>query len=215
MQTSGKSVAHASIQRYLKKQIPSLELEKKVDKRRGDAVWEAKKIVFEIQLSPITLEEAQQRCHDYLSAGYQIVWILHAGIFNDKKASPAERFLRKSFPTYFTNGDSIYDQVEVFRGRYRFFKGDPLPVQITAPCTPFIEVPQCQWPLHFVGDIHTLCATQGVGEIRKIQKKYALPTGIKYGLQWIGFRILELVSTPSDYFILFFFPFLIGTSSYR
>lgn len=198
MQTSGKSVAHESIQRYLKKQISSLELEKRIGKRRGDAVWEEKKIVFEIQLSPITLEEVQHRCHDYQSAGYQIVWILHSGIYNDRKASPAERFLRKSHPTYFTNGSLIYDQLEVFRGRHRFFKGDPLPVQIASPCHPFIEVPQCKWPLHFVGDIHTFCATQGTSEIRKIMNEHSPAQGIRRGLHWIGFRILELVSSSQQ-----------------
>ncbi len=194
MQTSGKSVAHESIQRYLKKQISSLELEKTVGKRRGDAVWEEKKIVFEIQLSPITLEEAQQRCHDYLSAGYQVVWILHTGIYNDRRVTPAERFLRKSHPTYFTNGSMIYDQLEVFQGRYRFFRGEPMPIQITSPCQPFIDVLQCKWPLHFVGDIHTFCATQGAAEIQQMMREHSPAKGIRRGLQWIGFRILELVS---------------------
>ncbi len=191
----GKSVAHEQIQYHLKKQIPSLELEKAIGKRRADAVWEEKKVVFEIQLSPIAHAEVLGRCSDYTASGYRIVWILHEGIFNGPKVSPAEKFLRESQTTYFTNGREIYDQIEVIRGKRRLFQGKQLPIQIEIPCAPFLSVPDRAWPLHFVGDLHTFCATHGVEEVRLIMKPYMRSHGFGWWLQFIGLRILELVST--------------------
>ncbi len=191
----GKSVAHEEIQGYLKKQIPTLILEKNLGKRRADGVWEEEKIVFEIQISPISPQEAVDRCTDYASLGYQVVWILYEGFYNDSKVSPAEKLLRSSYPTYFTNGAYIYDQIEVIRAKKRHFKGEALPVNIKEPCTPFIKVPDRSWPLHFVGDIHTACATLGVQEIKKIIHHYRPMEGWKWWLYFIGMRILELVST--------------------
>lgn len=188
-------LAHHQIQRHLKNQIPLLELEKNLGKRRADAVWEERKIVFEIQLSPISLQEVLGRCRDYSSQGYQIVWILHEGVFNGPKVSPAEKYLRKSCPTYFTNGWGIYDQLEVISGRRRLFQGDSLAVEITEPCTPFIKVPDREWPLHFVGDVHTVCATLGAQEVHKILQKHRPAEGFRWWLQFAGLRILELVST--------------------
>jgi hypothetical protein len=191
----GKSVAHEQIQYHLKKQIPSIELEKVIGKRRADAVWEEKKIVFEIQLSSIAHAEVLNRCSDYAASGYHIVWILHEGLFNGPKVTPAEKFLRESQTTYFTNGATIYDQIEVISGKRRLFQGTPLPVQIEVPCTPFLTVPNRTWPLHFVGDVHTFCATHGVEEVRQIIKPYETPNGLRWWLQFIGLRILEFVST--------------------
>jgi hypothetical protein len=191
----GKSVAHGLIQHHLKNQITALELEKNLGKRRADAVWEDKKIVFEIQLSPISLQEVLRRCSDYSAQGYQVVWILHEGVFNGAKVSPAEKYLRKSCPTYFTNGEKIYDQLEVVSGRRRLYQGEPLAIKISEPCIPFIRVPERVWPLHFIGDTHTLCATSGVKEVRATLQKHRPPEGFRWWLQFIGLRILELVST--------------------
>lgn len=191
----GTSVAHGQIQCYLKKQIPRLEIEKMIGPRRADAVWEEKKIVFEIQLSPITFREAQARCADYSAAGYETVWILHEAIFNGRTLSPAEQFLRTVRPTYFTNGREIYDQIEVVGGRRRLYKGASLPIEISEPCSPFLKIPARSWPLHFVGDLHTLCAREGVDVVTQTIRKQMPPQGFRGWVQWIGFRILELVST--------------------
>jgi hypothetical protein len=191
----GKSVAHGQIQFHLKKQIPSLELEKTLGKRRADAVWEERKIVFEIQFSSITLQEVLNRCRDYSSLGYQIVWILHEGVFNGRKISPAEKFLRASHPTYYTNGGNIYDQIEVVSGRRRLYKGAPLSIEIALPCSPFIQVPDRTWPLHFVGDIHSYCAAHGTQEMEKVLRAHQPARGFRGWLQFAGFRILEFVST--------------------
>jgi hypothetical protein len=190
----GRSVAHGQIQRHLKNQIASLELEKNIGTRRADAAWEDKKIVFEIQLSSISLKEVQARCADYSSQGYQVVWILHEGVFNGRKMSPAEKYLRAFCPAYYTNGDTIYDQIEVVEGRGRLFRGKLLPIEVALPYTPFIQVPGRAWSLHFVGDLHTFCAMHGTTEVEKILKMHSPAQGWKRWIQFAGLRILELVS---------------------
>jgi hypothetical protein len=191
----GKSIAHSQIQHHLKKQIPEIELEKTVGRRRADALWEAKKIVFEIQTSPITHEQALLRSQDYVSYGYQIVWILHEKEFNHRKSSLAERFLRHSYPTYYTTGAIFYDQIECFDGKTRRYKGDPLPVQLNAPSPPFLKIPHRSWPLQFIGDLHTWCALHGTGELNKIHYKHAPSQGLKYWAEFLGYRLLEFVSS--------------------
>ncbi len=186
----GKSIAHEEIQCHLKKQIPELELEKRLGARRADAFWEKEKIVFEVQLSPISLELAARRCQDY--SGYQVVWILHEGEFNQRRVSPAEKFLRTSYPTYFTNGRSIYDQIEVLEGQVRKYRSDPLPIQINAPRHPFLKVSDRSWQLHFAGDLHSWCATHGLEALDQVLRSYRSPQGLRFWLQFAWIRILEL-----------------------
>src|SRR5581483_589437 len=100
--------------------------------RIADVAWHAKKIVFEVQCSPLSLEEAQTRTLDYQKTGYQILWILHDNQFNQQRLSAAESYLRTQF-CYFTNinkiGEGIvYDQFEVLKRERRLFKGHPLAV---------------------------------------------------------------------------------------
>ncbi len=102
--------------------------------RIADVVWHPKKMIFEIQCSPIPLEEVQCRILDYNLAGYEVVWILHDKQFNRKSLSAAEHFLRNT-PCYFTNIDKtglgiVYDQFEVIKNYKRMFKGPPLAVSL-------------------------------------------------------------------------------------
>jgi competence protein CoiA len=107
--------------------------------RIADVAWHARKIVFEIQCSPISLEEAKARCTDYEGAGYSVIWILHDTQFNKRALSAAESFLRER-GCYFTNvnrqGEGIvYDQFDIVGSKRRYFKGPPLeiaPTQLTA-----------------------------------------------------------------------------------
>ncbi|MBS0604761.1 MAG: hypothetical protein JSS60_06970 [Verrucomicrobia bacterium] len=103
--------------------------------RIADVAWHGKKIVFEIQCSPISLEEAQCRILDYQSLGYEVIWILHDRQFNRTALSAAENYLRTT-PCYFSNIDKtgagiVYDQFDVLRGSRRSFKGPPLPIAPT------------------------------------------------------------------------------------
>ena len=105
--------------------------------RIADCVWETKKIVFEIQCSPIDQEEAKQRCLDYESAGFKVVWVLHEKNFNKKRLSAAEHFLRRR-PCYFADISSkgqgmFYDQFEVLLKAKRVFKGPKLPIDFDKP----------------------------------------------------------------------------------
>jgi competence protein CoiA len=105
--------------------------------RIADVAWHAQKIVFEIQCSPISLEEASSRNLDYQKAGYIVVWILHDKQFNSSNVCASENGLRKGpGPCYYTNVDktgsgAIYDQFEVIRLNRRLFKGPPLHVSIS------------------------------------------------------------------------------------
>lgn len=191
----GKSITHAHIQNHLKTIIPDLELEKVMGPRRADAVWEERKIVFEIQISPITLDEVVARIEDYRTLGYQVVWLLHDGTFNGRTVYSAERFLRTSATTYYLNGGLFYDQLEVIVGSRRVFKGPALQVEVTKPCAPFIQVPGRAWPLHCVGDVQTICAQEGVVEVEKILKKYLPVRGLKWWVKFAGLRLLELISS--------------------
>jgi len=129
-----KSLAHLQLQLHLKSLIPSSSLEKPFPhiSRIADVAWEEKRLVFEIQCSPIPLSEAQSRCEDYARAGYTAVWILHDRRFNKKNLSAAESFLRAR-SCYFAQTTQIYDQFEILQGSRRVFRGPQLPVDPTQP----------------------------------------------------------------------------------
>ncbi len=129
-----KTIAHLQIQLHLKTLIPNLSLEKPFPaiRRIADAAWEEKKIIFEVQCSPISLKEVQNRTSDYQKEGYTVIWLLHDKRFNGRKATEAEIFLRQH-SCFFIKGKFIYDQKEVFTGPYRIHKGPPVFVDPTNP----------------------------------------------------------------------------------
>lgn len=117
--------------------------------RIADVAFFRLRTVVEIQVSPLSLEEAQARTRDYLSLGWQIVWILHEQTFNRKRLAPAERHLRTYTTCYFTNispqGQGIfYDQFEAWQHYERIAKGPALPV---APhrLFPMHQAPSLRW----------------------------------------------------------------------
>ncbi len=97
--------------------------------RVADVLWEAEKIVFEIQCSPITEKEAASRISDYASQGYQVVWLLDDKRYNKKIARPAEELLRQRSAYYLKvrkNTDcQYYDQFEIFDSKKRIKKAKP------------------------------------------------------------------------------------------
>lgn len=102
--------------------------------RIADVAWHTRKIIFEIQCSPIPIAEAESRNADYLKEGYQVIWILHDRCFNQRNLSASEFYLR-STPCYFTNVNAkgegiIYDQFEVIKGHQRVFKGPCLKINL-------------------------------------------------------------------------------------
>jgi competence protein CoiA len=105
--------------------------------RIADVVWEKEKIVFEIQYSPISLEEASSRCSDYKTAGFTPIWILHVKRFNRRKINASENFLRKT-GAYYTNFNEkghgeIFDQFEICKNGRRLFRGPTLTLDISQP----------------------------------------------------------------------------------
>jgi competence protein CoiA len=131
--------------------------------RIADVCWEERKIVFEIQYSPLPQEEAEARCTDYRSIGYEPVWILHDARFNKTKLSAAENYLRRS-TCYFTNltahGEGIfYDQDDHCNGAIRIRKSPPLRVHLDQPkrvahenLADRLRKRYRHWTLHFTGD---------------------------------------------------------------
>lgn len=145
--------------------------------RIADVAWHEKKIIFEIQCSPISLQEAKARCIDYDSVGYQVIWVLHDKLFNQSTLSAAEKYLRTT-PCYFTNSNKIgvgdiYDQFDVILGHRRVFKGPLLPVNplkiatIPTITLPDIELPQivlqriAEWKCYTQGDLLARLLNEG------------------------------------------------------
>ncbi len=169
---SQKSLNHIQTQCYLQKIIPAgscfLEVRFPKINRIADAVWEREKLIFEVQCSPITKNEVEERNRDYESLGYSVVWILHDKRFNKKRACACEDFLQRN-PHYFTNIDAIgrgfiYDQVEIIEKGLRLYSKRVGIVNIANPKRAFTR-PKSQnlpknvifrlysWPIFFEGDL--------------------------------------------------------------
>jgi len=170
-----KSLTHLQVQTYLQRLLPKgqCELEKHFSpiNRIADVVWEPCKIVYEVQCSPISKEEVENRNKDYFSIGYNIVWILHERCFNHWRVKSAELFLMQS-PHYFTNINPlgkgvIYDQISVchhgFRKTFKKIYG----VSLVRACdsanvnvwkekkelSQFLMSRLQTWPLYFENDV--------------------------------------------------------------
>lgn len=176
---NGKSMTHLQAQHHIRAVLPPEEcqLEKHFPsiERIADAVWEAKKIIFEIQCSPISAEEVLQRNSDYGTLGYQVIWILHENQFNQWKQSSAEMALVSS-PHYYTNIDEegsgfIYDQLILFWNGLRKLRLEKHPIDISSPSAmqkkdslvcPKVILERLQtWPLYFDGDLCKVALSEG------------------------------------------------------
>jgi len=196
---SGKGMAHLQVQNRLFDLLPTGDclLEKRFPQinRIADAVWESKKIIFEVQCSPITSEEVSQRIQDYQSIGYQVVWILHDREFNQHRLRSAELYLRSS-PYFFTDIDSagqgkIYDQFDLFAKGLRLKKMAPLPIDLTQPLPvptsinttipSMLQERLTTWPIHFQGDLIDLChfPSKYLEDACQAEKK-SLPSSLKF-----------------------------------
>ncbi len=173
---NGKSMEHLQTQLYLFHLLPNsdVELEKRFDSinRVADVVWLSKKLIFEIQCSPITAEEAQARNKDYAACGFQVIWIFHDKRFNQWRLSAVEQTLQNS-PYYFTNIDadgrgSIYDQFDIADKGVRKNKLRSLTIaahsprlmhdkKFAMPLPKKIQQRVKAWPIFFEGDLVDLC----------------------------------------------------------
>jgi competence protein CoiA len=192
-----KSLEHLQLQlklAHLIGQGAQLECPFPAIQRIGDVAWHEKKIVFEVQCSPILLEEVKNRHLDYEKAGYTVIWILHDKRFNQKALTASEAYAR-TYPCYFTNIDKtgegiVYDQFDVIKGGRRLFKGPPLtisPTKITPPpsiSTSDLALPQTlldrlsKWNYYAQGDLlHRILKEGNLSQSAK--KMYALESRLK------------------------------------
>ena len=105
--------------------------------RIADVVWEEEHIVFEVQCSPISVEEIQRRNNDYASIGYRVVWLLDMRRFCKKKLSASEIFLQDHVHYRFSlaayGRGAIYDSCYIAIGGIRHVLISGALVDITKP----------------------------------------------------------------------------------
>jgi len=136
-----KGPIHIYVQHFLYENLPTgdCQLEYRFPQiaRIADAIWISKKIVFEIQYSPISPAEVKARNEDYRKIGWEVVWILHEHHFNQYLITSAEEELR-THTHYFCSFNAlgkggIYDQYQWIEEGKRKIRLDPLPINIRAP----------------------------------------------------------------------------------
>jgi competence protein CoiA len=204
----GKSLTHLQLQYTLQSLLPPgeviLEHPFPTVKRIADVAWIPRKIIFEIQCSPISPDEIEGRQQDYLSQGFHVVWILHDRRYNQQRLSAAEHFLQP-FPHYFTSIDAdgkglIYDQFSIFQKGMRKHKGKVLEINPSKPLHFQDEKgipsshPRSQWPFYFEGDcIHQ--KLQGVAEMldgfEEAQTAYSYVSQLKFWMIKIRYYLLR------------------------
>ncbi len=190
---NNKSAAHIRMQLRIKSLIPDIILEKKIASRIADLCWEDQKIVFEIQCSPISIEESKRRSIEYAQAGYTAVWILHDRRFNRYRVGKAESYLRNHHTTFFTDGNTIYDQAERCSSRYRISRGAKMEVDLRLPQKNSKKCPSRSWPLSFHGDL--LSSPHNLAHLSKKHKRYFQSSTyrkIKRGMQFLIWKILDI-----------------------
>jgi len=163
-----KDGSHLAVQRWFAEQLQNCTLECYFPQisRIADVAYHSHNTVFEIQVSPISSEEALQRTHDYQSIGWNVIWILHAARFGRNKASPFEEAVN-DIPHYFTDigfyEGKLWDELSIVRnGQRKWFSFPPLRCHIdTIMVEPTSNIPQNShnllllrknWPCHLQGD---------------------------------------------------------------
>lgn len=157
---------HTRIQLELQKLLGSenVVLEQRFPqiKRIADLVWTFEKLIFEVQVSPISAEEIAARNRDYSTLGYQVVWILYDTQFNGPKLTPSEIALRRH-PHYFAHltpsGQVLfYDQVAYIRRKRRVSRSKRYSIDLSSPKVGMqlprhFPLERKSWPLFFSGDL--------------------------------------------------------------
>jgi competence protein CoiA len=164
----GKSLTHLQIQLSLQKMLTpehvQLECRFPPINRIADVVWPSERLVFEVQISPISPEEVKARNRDYAKIGYRVVWILHDRRYNRSRLTGAEIALRSS-PHYFTNINALgrgifYDQYAtvLFKRRQKRTSRYPVHFKKLMPVNPkqfprHFPAARKAWPFSFSGDL--------------------------------------------------------------
>ena len=183
---------HLAVQSVIKRLIPSAKLEVIFPSinRIADIVWEEKKLIFEVQVSPITLQELTDRNYDYASQGYTVVWLFHTKNFNKRKVKPAEKYARSKIAYYTNINNSGYGTIFDQHLKRRFVT-ERYPIDISQPY-PTKQLPhhygRRDWPYFFRGDVLDQIAR---GQIDPITIKSYFPqtlSQLKFDtfLRWLG-----------------------------
>lgn len=153
---SQKSETHLNLQIGLQESLPMGEafLEERFTSinRIADVAWYRFKIVFEIQVSPLSFDEMLGRIEDYKKIGWQVVWILHTHSFFKQRAS-REELLLSEHPHYYANHNKAG-----IGGFFDVIWRGPHPPQITSGVLlqhPFQKEKtgfRNEWPFYFKGD---------------------------------------------------------------
>jgi len=126
---SEKTIEHILTQKKLQDSIPEIQLEVRFPDigRVADAVLFDQKLVFEVQVSPMTQEECVSRIEDYRKAGFETIFILHTKTYGHRLSTPIEEVLERH-THYFTNinetGGVIFDMLSWISRRRRLFLQD-------------------------------------------------------------------------------------------
>lgn len=122
---SGKGLIHLHIQSALIQQLPEgeavLEAPFRSINRIADVAWHTERVIFEVQCAPIRPEEALARIFDYLSVGYQVIWILHCSRYGQARLSAVEIALL-NHSHYYTDIDAV--------GNGQFYDSCPVPISL-------------------------------------------------------------------------------------
>lgn len=132
--------------------------------RVADICIESRKWIFEIQCSPISLNELVKRSHQYQSMGYTIFWILHEKSFLQDKQTEVERYLRFR-PHFYTDINeegkgTIFDaHLHIERGRQTILKKSEINLKKFTPFAtkpnsplPWVRARMALWPGYFEND---------------------------------------------------------------
>ena len=121
-----KTIEHILVQKHLQDHMYGVQLEVRLPAigRIADALWQEEKIVFEVQVSPMTEEECLARIADYKKLGFDVVFILHVKTYGRRLATPMECVLEK-YTHYFTDidehGGDVFDMLSWVSRRRRLF----------------------------------------------------------------------------------------------
>lgn len=192
-----KSEDHLRAQIQLQKLFPQgiLQIERPFPEigRVADLCWEKEKIIFEIQCSPVSLQEAQSRIRDYRTFGFRVVWLLDDKRYNRRILRPSEEFLRRRSCYYIDIKQGLtsicYDQFEIQDGTRRLKRGRRLTIDLQKP----IPVPNQVWEKErFPEQIHHLsqqCEIHFYGDrIDKARLSYRISA---FAISMENWRFLE------------------------
>lgn len=195
----GKSEEHLFLQNSICRALgPSAAMEVRFDEigRIADVFCQERRLVVEVQCSPISDEEIRSRTEAYESLGYSVIWILHDKTFKKKRLTSAEEYLQKR-THYYTSQGIIYDECHVVISRFRKMASLCKQVDIAAlnPVEPAVAISNAMrqrkenWKYSARGDLlsslsdHDVIASlQRLADYEKRHAKKQKPSILTFGL---------------------------------